>query len=112
MSEKPEDVAKHPPARLAPWIGEFEVEDGTSTCFVFVEQSIYCSMKSFDKSLFAWFALFFVFNLEYHKQTNDLCLFFQEFVFGLPVAGQACKKSSTYLSVTTDIQMLANNVIV
>ena len=55
---------------------------------------------------------FFVFNLEYHKQTNDLCLFFQEFVFGLPVAGHACKKSSTYLSVTTDIQMLANNVIV
>ena len=58
MSENPEDVAKHPPARLAPWIGEFEVEDGTSTYFVFVEQSIYCTMKSVDKSLFAWFALF------------------------------------------------------
>ena len=60
-------------------------------------------MKSFDKSLFAWFALFLC---------DDLCLFFQEFVFGLPVAGQACKKSSTYLSVTTDIQMFANNVVV
>ena len=66
-------------------------------------------MKSFDKSLFAWFALFLC---VYHKQTNDLCLFFQKFVFGLPVAGQGCKKSSTYLSVTIDIQMLANNVIV
>ena len=69
MSEKLEGVAKHPPARLAPWIGEFEVENGTSTYFVFVEQSIYSSMKSFDNSLFAWFALFYV---EYHKQTNDM----------------------------------------
>ncbi len=61
-------------------MGEFSVDDGLPEYFVLVEHSVYCSVKSFQKAVFAWFALFYVFNLEYHKQTYDLCLFFQEFI--------------------------------
>ena len=51
------------------------------------------------------FALFYVFNLQYDKNVKDVCLFFQEFVFGLP--SNLCKKTSTYMSITTDIQYIA-----
>ncbi len=59
MSGKPEDAARNPPSRPAPWIGEFSVDDGLPTYLVFVEHSVYCSVKSFQKALFAWFALFY-----------------------------------------------------
>ena len=78
------------------------MEDGESSYFIFVEQRAFCSVNSFSKALFTWFSLFYAFNLEYNKNTKDIIrLFFQEFVFGLPDSG---KKSSTFLSVTTDIQ--------
>ena len=72
--------------------------------FIFVEQNVLCSVNSFSKALFVWFSLFYIFNLEYDKNTKDVCVFFQEFVFGLP---SVCKKTSTYLSVTTDVQRFA-----
>lgn len=105
MSDVPEDVATAPPARNAPWIGEFSVEDGEAAYFVFVEQKVFCSVNSFTKSLFIWFSVFYVFNLEYDKNAKDVCLFFQEFVFGLPC--NLFRKTSTYMSVTTDISSLA-----
>ena len=45
----------------------------------------------------------YVFNLEYEKNTREVLLFFQEYVFGQPDQG---RKSSTYLSVSTDIQRI------
>ena len=109
MSDEPDTVATSPPTRSAPWIGEFNVNDGDPVYFIFVEQKVLCTVNSFVKSLFVWFSLFYVFNLEYDKNTKDLCLFFQEFVFGLPGTGNSGKKSSTYTSVTTDIQSHAIN---
>lgn len=106
MSDVPESVAAAEPKRNAPWIGEFAVEDGDTVYFIFVEQKVVCTVNSFPKSLFVWFSLFYIFNLEYDQNTRNVSLFFQEFVFGLP-AGSACKKTSTYLSVTTDIQSIA-----
>ena len=63
-----------------------------------------CTYVQVDSQYTKYISLFYVFNLEYNKNTKDICLFFQEFVFGLPHSG---KKSSTYLSVTTDIQGFA-----
>ena len=105
MSDNPETVASSPPTRNAPWIGEFVVEDGDSVYFIFVEQKVLCSVNSFAKSLYIWFSLFYIFNLEYDKNTKDISLFLQEFVFGLPSSDR--NKSSTYLSVSTDIQRFA-----
>lgn len=104
MSDVPETVAESPdpPQRNAPWIGEFKVDDGDSVYFIFIERKVLCTINSFAKSLFTWFSLYYVFNLEYDTNTNEVCLFFQEFVFGLP--SNTSKKTSTYLSVTTDIQ--------
>ena len=80
------------------------MEDGESQFFIFVEQKVFCTVNSFAKSVFIWFAVFYVFNLEYEKNIKDVCIFFQEFVFGLPCNS---RKTSTYMSVTTDISSLA-----
>ena len=45
MSDIPEEIATAPPARNAPWIGEFETEDGEAMYFIFLEQKegpVYC----------------------------------------------------------------------
>jgi hypothetical protein len=60
--------------------------------------------RSLCKSLAFWFSLHYIFNLEYEKAINDFALFYQEFVFGLPAS---IKKSSTYLTVTSDLQTFA-----
>ena len=102
MSREPESVASDPPARNAPWMGEFTAVDGESIYFLYVEQAILCHVSTFTRALFLWFSLFYIFNLEFAKSSRDLTLFFQEFIFGLP--DNTCKKSSTYMSISTDIQ--------
>ncbi len=78
MADVPETVAvsSDPPKRNAPWIVEFTVEDGDSVFLIFVEQKVLCTTNSFTKSLFIWFSSYYVFNLEYDTNTNDVCLFF------------------------------------
>lgn len=101
IGEDPEVVASNPPVRNSPRIGEFDVEDGNNTYFIFVEQAVLCEVPSFCKALFLWFCVHYVFHLSYCSQLNDVCMFFQEFVFGLPCSG---KRSSSYLTIATDIQ--------
>ena len=103
MTTTPEQAAAEPPARNTPRIAQFEVDDGTPNYFIFVEQSVLCPASSFCKAVFYWFSAHYVFNLEYSKNLKEFGLFFQEFVFGLP---GNCKKTATYLVVTTDIQKL------
>lgn len=105
MSADPKTVAGKIPTRNNPWIGKFLAEDGDPVYFIFIEQSVLCSVSSLCRAIFIWFSLYYIFNLEYEKNTKELALFFQEFVFGLP--DNSAKKSSTYLSVTTDIQSFA-----
>ncbi len=106
MSDDPEVAATAVKGLNSPWIGQFSADDGGETFFVFVEQSVFCPTPTLSKAIFVWFSLFYVFNLAYEKPVRDICLFFQEFVFGLP--DNTAKKNSTYLSVTTDIQSFAS----
>ena len=52
MSESPEAIATTLPAGNKPWIGEFTVDDGDSSYFIFVEQAPFFSLNSFVKALF------------------------------------------------------------
>ena len=63
MSADPELVASKQ-GKNAPWIGQFCAEDGVVTFFVFVEQSVFCTVTTLSKAIFIWFSLFYVFNLE------------------------------------------------
>lgn len=103
ISNDPEMLAKMPPARNGPRFAELTVVDGRSNYYLFMEQTVVCSVNSFSKALFLWFTLHYIFNLEYEKCVAEVCFFFQEFVFGLPCP---LKKTSTYLTTTTDIQKL------
>lgn len=94
-------MASNPPIRNSPRIAEFDVEDGNNTYFLFVEQMALCETSSFCKALFLWFSIHYVFHLSYCSSLSDLCMFIQEFVFGLPCAG---KRSASYLTIVTDIQ--------
>ena len=90
-------------ATSSPVIGCFQDVEGTNSYYLFVEKKvIFGGISSFCKSLAIWFSLHYIFNLEYNKQIYDLALFFQEFVFGLPAS--KIKKTSTYLTVSSDIQ--------
>lgn len=102
IGQDPEVVASNPPIRNSPRIGEFNVEDGNNTYYIFVEQMVLCELSSFSKALFIWFSVHYVFHLSYCSPLNDLCMFLQEFVFGLPSAGG--KRSASYLTIVTDIQ--------
>ena len=103
MTEDPDVVSnnsKYSAPRFAGFIGDEEAQ-----YFLFVESKIITQTSSFNTALLLWFCLFYTLNLEYPKPVTEVCIFFQEFVFGLPSSTAYRRfKSVTYLSVTTDIQ--------
>ncbi len=105
MAESPEETAKKGPN--TPTIAGFKDPDSCATFFVFVEQKILCRVSSFTSALMLWFAIHYVFHLQYSKDTSEVALFIQEFVLGLP--STTCKKTAAYLTVTSDIQAFSIN---
>lgn len=96
-------MASKPPLRNSPRIAEFTcvAEDESKCYFLFVEQMVLCEVATFSKALFLWFSVLYVFHLSYCVKLNEVCMFIQEFVFGLPCSA---KRSASYLSVVMDIQ--------
>ena len=105
MTDDPNEVAKRAPPRNPPRFAGFMNARGESSYIIFGEQKVLCHVSSFSKALVLWFSIHYIFNLEYCKQTKDVALFFQEYVFGLP---DRSKKSATYLTVCSDIQSYAS----
>ena len=102
MTDDPEVVAALSAGNVkSPRIGRFIPEDGNEEYFIFVED---LEVNTYLKALFLWFSLFYIFHLSYPSNLVEVCLFFQEFVFGIPDTGMP--KSLTYKSVTTDIQSI------
>lgn len=102
MEDDPQAIAREGKTS-APIVASFQDVDGDNDYYIFVEKKVlFGGMTTFCKSLALWFALHYVFNLEYEKVISELALFFQEFVFGLPAS--KVKKTSTYLTVTSDVQ--------
>ena len=105
MSDDPDAVAVRPPLRTAPRIACFINPEDQAQYFLFVEDKTILSVSSMTKALVLWFALHYIFNLEYSSHVKQVALFFQEFVFGLPATSYVKHhKTATYLTVSTDIQ--------
>ena len=100
MTDSPEEVGKRPPSRNSPRFVCFTDDNAEPTYFVYVEQTVLCQVSTFVKALIIWFVSQYVFNLEYAKCAKDAAVFIQENVFMLPQAGA---KTSTYLSLSSDI---------
>ena len=67
------------------------------------ESTLHHQYINFTKALIIWLVSHSVFNLEYCRQTKDISLFFQEFLFALPCAQSLLNsKSSIYLTITSD----------
>lgn len=79
-------------------------EDGNDEYFLLVEDIVLCKITSLEKATFLWFAVFYIFDLSYNKGIEEFCLFFQEFIFGIPCASG--NKTATYKSISTDIQLI------
>ena len=86
----------------SPWIGKFGGDD-SAQYFIFVERQPLYHVNNLCKALFLWFSVHYIFHLQYNTKVKESLLFFQEFVFGIPCT---CKKTTTYLAVSTDIQTL------
>ena len=71
--------------------------------FIMLEQEVLCCTSSFSNASFLWVSSCYIFNLDYGKNTKEVLLFLQEYVFGQP---EQFKMSSTYLSVSTDIKRI------
>ena len=96
MSEDPVTAATKV-STAAPVIACFD-----SSYYLFVENKVLLrGISTFCKALALWFALHYVFHLEYDKPVSE-ALFLQEFVFGLPAIRS--KRGATYLTVSSDIQ--------
>ncbi len=81
-----------------PRIGRFIPEDGDEIFFLFVEDFVLCKVMKEQ------FLLVFSIHLAYPQNIFDVCLFVQEFVFGIP---DPCGLKSS--SVSTDIQNITFN---
>jgi hypothetical protein len=104
MSEDVQSVAQRDPPRTAPRISCFTGESESTDYFIIIEKKLLCKVSSFAEALCTWFASHYVFDLVYPKQTKDVALFFQEYVFGLPEqGGSRSTHSATYLTVSSDI---------
>ena len=71
--------------------------------FIMLEQEVLCCTSSFSNALFLWVSSYYIFNLDYEKNTKKVLLFLQEYAFGQP---EQFKKSFIYLSVSTDIKRM------
>ena len=104
MSDNVESVSQQDPPRTAPRIVCFRGEADAADYFIIVEKKPLCKVSHFPQALSIWFASYYVFHLIYPKQTKEIALFFQEFVFGLPEQSSSRgTHSATYLTVTSDI---------
>ena len=103
IGEDPEVVAAQPPLRNSPRPAEFQVDDGGNIYFILIEQSVLCQVPTFNEALYVWFCSHYIFHLSYCNSIAEVCMFFQEFLFGLPAGG---KRSATYPTTATDIQQL------
>ena len=105
MVEDPEDIAIRNPQHNAPRFACFYNEDDGAQFFIYVVNKILTTTSSFTKALICWYIVHYVFNLEYPKQLMEVCLFFQECIFGLPIITAADKKvKSMNLATVTDIR--------
>ena len=89
----------------SPWIAEFSNEDRENVFYIMVEQKAVCQTVNFTKALYVLFCSHYVFHLCYKVAVKDVCMFFQEFIFGLPCTA---KHTSGYLSTATGIQAVTD----
>ena len=103
MTDDLEEIGSRLPQRNAPRICCLDGDE--PQYFLFVEMKPLFSITTVSRAIMYWFILHYVFNLEYCNQVKYVALFFQEFVFSLPATSfLKHQKTSTYLTVTIDIQ--------
>ena len=104
LTERPEEVCKEPPVRTAPRIAAFVGEEAVQY-FISVEQRVLCQVPNLQQALFIMFSSFYVFHLEYPKQTKNAMFFFQDYVLSQP---DSLKRPGTYLGFMSDIKKLTS----
>ena len=68
--------------------------------FLIVEQDVLCDVDDLSEAVFLWFAIHYVFNIQYNKVLNNVGLFFQDNIFE---CSDATKRTATYNSIVGDI---------
>lgn len=99
-----DDIAKRV-TTPSPTIIAIRSPEDCKYCLVIEKEVVITEILSFSRALSLFLAIHYIFNLHYEKLVREVVLFLQEFLFGLPAPN--AKKSSTYLSVTSNLQSFA-----
>ena len=82
-----------------------EVSEDCKYCLVIEKKVTINEIVSFTRALSIFFAVHYIFNLEYDKSLSEVALFLPRvFVWA---ASLECQKSSTYLAVSSNVQRFA-----
>ena len=73
-----------------------------SQYFIATEQVIHMEVSSIDKGLFLLLGLHYVYDMQYHHRLKDFFLFIEDKL--LCISTPSCKKSATYLNVSSAIE--------
>ena len=95
------------PKRNSPRIGVFQTQESFQY-FIFVEQVVLYEVSDMCSALYSWFAVFYVFNLEYHKNSKCIGWFFQDVILGIP---DSTRRAASYISVVSDIKARVSHEI-
>ena len=102
MNDDIDQIGCRSPLRPSPRFASYCTEGGLTDYVIYVNLKPLCKVAVFARALMLWFVAHYVFHLEYTKEIKEVAYFFQEFVFG---SLTKAKKTATYLSVTTGIQV-------
>lgn len=92
LTDYPEEVGKRPPSGNSPRFVCFTDDNAELTYFVYVEQTVLCQVSTFVKALIIWFV----------SHCNMLSVQKMQ-LFSVFMLLQAGAKTSTYLSLSSDI---------
>ena len=69
--------------------------------FIVIEQVVHLEVSSIVKSIFLLLAFHYVYDIQYNHRLKDLFLLFEDKL--LAMSTTSCKKSPTYLNVSSSI---------
>ena len=93
--ESREEIYLKAPKRNSPRIGAFK---SSSQYFIYCAV---CELPNIRSALFYLFCAYYVFDLEYPKQAQNVFYFLQDYILSYP---DSSKRPSTYLAIVSDIK--------
>ena len=81
MTDDPDEICTGTPVRSSPRFCGIPQGDDSFKYFLFIESKVMFHTTSFGKAALFWFALHYIFNLQYCKQAKEVATFFKNLLW-------------------------------